>query len=88
MPLKIQTPSPQQLAFRNDVVEVMRKHKDLRAVEMLAMASHVVGQIVAMQDQRNVTPQVAMEIVARNLEQGNKDALDGVLKADEYGPKN
>lgn len=50
----------------------------MSAQEMLALSAHLVGQIIAMQDQRTVTPEMAMKIVARNIEQGNQEAVDGL----------
>lgn len=63
-------------AFRDELVELLRKHtSELDAKEVLAIAAHTVGQIIAMQDQRTMTIEIAMEIVARNIEIGNGDAL-------------
>ncbi len=68
--------------FRDDLVAVLRKYSnELSAQEMLALAAHLVGQIVAMQDQRTVTPEMAMQIVSRNIEQGNREVLDNLLDA-------
>ena len=49
---------------------------DLTSREVLAIAANMVGKLVAMQDQRTTTPELALEIVARNIEQGNAEALD------------
>ncbi len=66
--------------FRDDLVAVLKKYSDeLSAQEMLALAAHLVGQIVALQDQRQMTPEEAMQIVARNIEQGNREAIDNLL---------
>lgn len=50
--------------------------KDLPQVEMLAVAANMVGKMVAMQDQTTMTPDMAMEIVAKNIEHGNRQVLD------------
>ena len=42
---------------------------------MLALSAHLVGQIIAMQDQRKMSPAMAMEIVAKNIERGNGEVL-------------
>lgn len=63
-----------EVAFR-DITDLMRKHSDkVDAVEMLAIAANVVGKLVALQDGRTITPDMAMEIVLRNIEIGNKQA--------------
>ena len=49
---------------------------DAPARELLAVAANLVGKLVAMQDQRTMTPAEAMEIVAMNIEHGNKQVLD------------
>lgn len=69
-------PTAAHHAFRNDAIALLNKHAGtLDSSEMLALAAHLVGQIVAMQDQRVMTPAIAMEIVAQNIEQGNGEVL-------------
>jgi hypothetical protein len=72
-------PSPKHVAFRDDLITVFLKHGDnLSSVEMLALAAHFTGQLIALQDQRTMTPQRAMSIVANNIELGNQEVLDGI----------
>ncbi|HTQ70630.1 MAG TPA: hypothetical protein VMH92_03950, partial [Acidocella sp.] len=52
----------------------------LTSLEVLAIAANMVGKLVALQDQRTVTTQIAMETVAQNLEAGNQDVLDQLAK--------
>jgi hypothetical protein len=42
------------------------------------VASHLVGVLIAVQDQRKVT----REMVARNIEAGNAEAIDGLAKTE------
>lgn len=73
-------PNERHRAFRDDMIEVLRKHAGhLDSKEMLALSAHLVGQIIAMQDQRVVTPALAMEIVAKNIELGNSEVIDSLL---------
>jgi hypothetical protein len=75
-------PSAKHLAFRDALIEVIRKHgEDLSTQEMLALASHMVGQLLALQDQRIMTPQQGLEIIARNVELGNQEAVNGLLNS-------
>jgi hypothetical protein len=70
-----QTNPEHEVAFQ-ELCDLVRKHsEDLSALEVLAVAANVVGKLVAMQDQRTTTPEVAMEIVARNIELGNEQVL-------------
>ena len=69
-------PTEQHQAFRNDLIALLNKYAGhLDAKVMLALSAHLVGQIVAMQDQRTVTRALALEIVARNIEVGNAEAV-------------
>lgn len=78
-------PTAAHLAFRNDALEVLRKHGALLpAPDMLAMASHMVGQIIAMQDQRKMTREMALKILMQNIEQGNSEVINS-LKTDSAG---
>ena len=82
MRLKSKLPTPQQLALRDDFLAVMRKHgSELRAEDILAIASYTVGQLIALQDQRTMTPAMALEIVASNIEAGNQHAQAEVKSA-------
>lgn len=59
-----------------DLCALVNKHAGkLSALELLAVASNMLGKLVALQDQREVTPATAMEVVARNIEQGNQQVL-------------
>ena len=78
--MRVKSAEAKHTAFRDDLVGVLRKHGDqLTAAEMLALAAHLTGQLVALQDQRAMTPSQAMEIVAANIEQGNQEVIDGLL---------
>lgn len=68
-------PTSDQRAFRDELIAVLRKYPQLRPDEMLAVASYFVGQLVAMQDQRKLTPSMAMAIVGQNIEAGNAQVL-------------
>lgn len=75
-------PTPQHLAYREAIEKAMRDHgATLDALELLAITSHLVGQLVALQDQRKVTAEIALEVVQRNLEQGNAEVVAGLRDA-------
>lgn len=68
-----------QVAFQ-EVVDLVRRHADkLSAAEMLAVAANMLGKLIALQDQRTMTPERAMEIVAKNIEHGNAEARKQLL---------
>jgi hypothetical protein len=67
---------PKHQAFRDDMLAVVKKHGEvLNKLEMLVLVSHLVGQLVALQDKELITPDHAMEVVRLNIEQGNQEAV-------------
>jgi hypothetical protein len=78
-------PTIQMEAFRNDLIALMDKHAGrLDASAMMAIAAYTTGQIMAMQDARKWSPALAMEVVAKNLEAGNAQAISD---ADKWMPR-
>lgn len=49
---------------------------ELSALELLAVAANMVGKLIAMQDQRKVSPEFAMEIVIHNIKIGNEQIFN------------
>ena len=77
---------PRHEAFYQDFVALVAKHGALLgADEMLAIASNAVGKLVALQDQRVMTGEAAMKIVADNIEKGNQQALAEVAATPPAG---
>jgi uncharacterized protein YejL (UPF0352 family) len=63
-------------ALYQELVALLNKHAGkLDAIEMLAVASNMIGKMIAMQDQRKYTGPQVMEVVARNIEAGNQHVL-------------
>nr|DAF77114.1 MAG TPA: hypothetical protein [Caudoviricetes sp.] len=64
-------------AFRDAVVQAMQPFKnDLSALEILALTSHLVGQLIALQDQTQYTASQVITVVKNNIELGNKEVVD------------
>lgn len=73
-------PQARHAEFNDAMKEVLARFKDrLNGHEMLAVAAHLVGVLVALQDQNKYTPDDVMEMVARNIEAGNAEALQEFL---------
>lgn len=69
-------------AFRQDVLNVLAKHgSKLSAEEMLALLANMTGQMAAMMDQRKFTPQQVTDLIAENLQHGNKAVVNKLQKA-------
>lgn len=72
--------TPQIEAFRSELLKLLDKHfGHLPSEHMLAVTSHMVGQMIAMQDQRRFTAATIMELVSRNIEAGNQNAVEALV---------
>lgn len=76
-----QTKPEHEVAYQ-DLCALVNKHADrLSALELLAVAANMLGKLVALQDQRKVTPSMAMEVVAQNIEHGNQQVLAQIAQS-------
>ena len=74
--MSVHQAKPEHEVAYQDLCALVNRHADkLSAIELLAVASNMLGKLVAMQDQRTVSPAMAMEVVARNIESGNQQVL-------------
>jgi len=81
MKMKTKAPTPDHEAFRADLIALMDKHAGaLDASEMMALAAYTTGQMMAMQDALKWTPAMALEVVGRNIEAGNAQAIADAAK--------
>lgn len=64
---------PAHEEFYQDLADILGKYAGkLSAEETLAIASNMLGKIIALQDQRTTTKDRAMKIVCANIEMGNQ----------------
>lgn len=76
MKTKTAQPTVNHEAFRNDLIVLLNKHAGhLDGAHMMALAAYTTGQIMAMQDARVWSPEMALEIVGKNIEAGNAQAI-------------
>jgi hypothetical protein len=74
--------TPEHEVAYKDLYELLKKNiGGATAVQLLAIAANMVGKLIAMQDQREVSREDAMEIVLTNIEHGNKQALDKLMES-------
>jgi hypothetical protein len=67
---------PEHEVAYQDLCALVNKHADkLSAIELLAVAANMLGKLIAMQDQRIISAEQAMEVVARNIESGNQQIV-------------
>jgi hypothetical protein len=57
----------------------MKKYDHLSQPELMALVANILGKMIAMQDQRTMSPEQAMEIVATNMKHGNQQVLDELM---------
>lgn len=75
--MSVRIAKPEHEVAYQDLCALVSKHADkLSSLELLAIGANMIGKLVAMQDQRTVTPEIAMETVARNIEAGNRMVLE------------
>ena len=73
MSMKTYEANPEDEAFLRALKEQMPP--EMTSQRILAIVSQFVGQLIALQDKRILTPDQAMQIVAQNIEIGNQAAL-------------
>lgn len=73
-------PTAQQLKYRKALEGAIDSAgRDLQAAELLAVTSHFVGQLIALQDQSKYTNDQVLTLVIENIQQGNNEAVDKLL---------
>lgn len=80
--MSVHTAKPEHEVAYQDLCKLVSKHAPkVSAVELLAIAANMLGKLVAMQDQRTLTPDQAMEVVAKNIESWNQEIVDQIAKS-------
>lgn len=78
-------PNERHQAFLFDLKAALyRRQASLPFDEMLAVASQFVGMLIALQDQRRISPEAAMAIVEAGIEAGNAAFIEA---SDLMAPK-
>lgn len=84
--MSIHRAKPEHEVAYQDLCNLVNRHADkLSPLELLAVAANMLGKLVALQDQRTTSPEMAMEVVAQNIESGNKQVLDQLSKSQGRG---
>jgi hypothetical protein len=77
----IRKAKPEHEVLYQELTALLNRHAGkITAIEILAIAANMVGKLIALQDQRTTTPEVAMEVVIQNLQSGNQQVLDQLSK--------
>jgi hypothetical protein len=84
--MSVHLAKPEHEVAYQDLTKLVSKHAGkLTPLELLAIAANMLGKLVALQDQRKTSPAMAMEVVAQNLENGNKQVLDQIAQTHGRG---
>ncbi len=76
------TTKPEYEIVYQDIMTLLYKHSDkVTGLELLAIASNIVGKLVALQDHRFVTKEKALAIVSENLQNGNKQMIEDLMSS-------
>jgi uncharacterized membrane protein len=82
MKTKVIKTSGEHEATYQELCQIVSRHAaKLTAMEVLAIAANMVGKLLALQDQRTTTSEMAMKVVAENIEAGNKQVIDQLMQS-------
>lgn len=80
--MSVQMARPEHEILYQDLCKLVGRHGDkVSAPEKLAVAANMLGKLLAMQDQRTMTRELGLEIIIKNIEQGNQQAIDEVMNS-------
>ena len=71
--------NPRQIAFAEEARDLIARHNHLNGQELLAIASQLVGALIAFQDQTEMTKEMLWQIITQNVEAGNMLAVADAL---------
>lgn len=78
-PMKRFQPNTADHVLHRDIADLIKRHLTPDTSQrVLAIAAQIVGQVLAMQDQRKMTSEMAMQIVIQNIEIGNQGVIDSL----------
>lgn len=78
--MSIHLAKPEHEVLYQDFVTLLRRHGDkVTAEEMLAIGANMLGKLLAYQDQRTMTRDRGLEIIIKNIEFGNQQAVSELM---------
>lgn len=76
MTTRVMMAKPEHKIAFDDLIALCNKHADkMTKLELLAVAANMLGKLVALQDQRYVSSEKAMAVVAENIQAGNSEII-------------
>lgn len=81
--MSVHLAKPEHEVAYQDLCQLVNKHADkLTALELLAVAANMLGKLIALQDQRKTSPEMAMKTVSANIEFGNRSVIEQLANSD------
>ena len=78
----VRTAKPEHEVLYQDLVKLIGRHGDkVTAEELLAIGANMLGKLLAYQDQRTMTRERCLEIILKNIELGNQQAIAEVANS-------
>lgn len=71
--MKMTAPTARHDAFYQDAKALLTKYADVPSLELIALASHVLGQTIAMLSPENAADSRLEVLIQRNIVQGRLD---------------
>jgi len=82
MSLKNIAPTVTHGRMKKDLEKLLEKYSGkASAQELLAISAKITGMLIALQDQRTMTADQATQIVAINIELGNRDVINRLTQS-------
>jgi len=77
MTMKTFQPSDADQRLHTDIANLIARHltPESKPDRVLAIAAQVVGQALALQDQRKMTKEMALDLIMANIEMGNQGVI-------------
>jgi hypothetical protein len=86
--MKTIIPTVSHQAFRAEFLTLVKRYErehNMTQMEVLAILSCTVGQVLAMQDQTKVTAAMGLQVISRNIEAGNSQVIDELMNSKGSG---
>jgi hypothetical protein len=84
--MSVRIAKPEHEIAYQELAAFLKRQTDkynLSSEELLAVASNMLGKIIALQDQRTMTKDRALKIVCANLEMGNQHLIGELVGKSE-----
>lgn len=80
--MSVRIARPEHEMLYQDLAKLLGRHGDkISAEEMLAIGANLLGKLLAYQDQRTMTRERGLEIIIKNIEKGNEQAVAEVMNS-------